>query len=95
MQAERSSAESLRAGVVGLGYAGEQHLKNFVRVPGVEPVELAGLEEDLLHDLGGRYGVPDLYANWEELVARDDLDIVSIGAPNHLHAQVYERAAAG
>jgi predicted dehydrogenase len=86
LQVERSSAEPLRAGVVGLGYAGDQHLKNFVRVPGVEPVALAGLEEDLLGELGGRYGVHDLYTSWEELVARDDLDIVSIGAPNHLHA---------
>jgi predicted dehydrogenase len=64
LQAERSSTEPLRAGVVGLGYAGEQHLKNFVRVPGVEPVALAGLEEDLLGELGGRYGVQDLYTSW-------------------------------
>ena len=95
MQAERSSAEPLRAGVVGLGYAGEQHLKNFVRVPGVEPMALAGLEEVRLGELGGRYGVQDLYTSWEELVARDDLDIVSIGAPNHLHAPIAMAALAG
>jgi predicted dehydrogenase len=92
---QRSSAELLRAGVVGLGYAGEQHLKNFVRVPGVEPVALAGLEEDRLGELGGRYGVPDLYTSWEELVARDDLDIVSIGAPNNLHAPIAIAALEG
>jgi NAD-dependent oxidoreductase involved in siderophore biosynthesis len=92
---ERTSTEPLRAGVVGLGYAGEQHLKNFVRVPGVEPVALAGLEEERLVELGGRYGVPDLYASWEELVARDDLDIVSIGAPNHLHAPIAVAALEG
>jgi predicted dehydrogenase len=85
---EAESKELLRAGVVGLGYAGEQHLKNFVRVPGVEPVALAGLERDRLRELGGRYGVPDLYTSWEDLVSREDLDIVSIGAPNHLHAPI-------
>jgi predicted dehydrogenase len=95
LQAERFSAEPLRAGVVGLGYAGDQHLKNFVRVSGVEPVALAGLEEDLLGELGGRYGVHDLYTSWEELVARDDLDIVSIGAPNHLHAPIAIAALEG
>jgi predicted dehydrogenase len=92
---ERSSTEPLRAGVIGLGYAGEQHLKNFVRVPDVEPVALAGLEEEKLVQLGRRYGVPDLYASWEELVARDDLDIVSIGAPNHLHAPIAVAALEG
>ena len=95
MQAERSSAEPLRAGVIGLGYAGEQHLKNFARVPGVEPVALAGLEEVRLGELGGRYSVQDLYTSWEELVARDDLDIVSIGAPNHLHAPIAIAALEG
>jgi predicted dehydrogenase len=95
LQPERSSAASLRAGVIGLGYAGEQHLKNYRRVPGVEAVALAGLEEDKLNELGERYDVPALYTNWEDLVARDDLDIVSIGAPNHLHAPIAIAALEG
>src|SRR4028118_205211 len=88
LQAEGIVTEPLRVGVVGLGYAGEQHLKNFVRMPGVEAVALAGLEEDRLRELGGLYGVPNLYRSWVDLVARDDLDVVSIGAPNHLHAPI-------
>ena len=95
MAQETTFAEPLRAGVVGLGYAGEQHLKNFVRVPGVEAVALAGLERDRLRELGERYGVQDLYTSWEDLVARDDLDIVSIGAPNHLHAPIAVAALEG
>jgi predicted dehydrogenase len=82
------NAEPLRVGVVGLGYAGEQHLKNFVKMPNVEAVALAGLEEHRLRELGGLYRVPNLYRSWEDLVAREDLDVVSIGAPNHLHAPI-------
>jgi predicted dehydrogenase len=92
---EAPSVEPLRAGVVGLGYAGEQHLKNFVRVAGVEPVALAGLERDRLRQLGKTYGVPDLYTSWEDLLSRNDLDIVSIGAPNHLHAPIAIAAVEG
>jgi predicted dehydrogenase len=95
LQPERPSDEPLRVGVVGLGYAGEQHLKNFLRMPNVEAVALAGLEEDRLQELGGRYGVPNLYKSWEDLVARDDLDVVSIGAPNHLHAPIAISALKG
>ncbi|MEJ7842874.1 MAG: Gfo/Idh/MocA family oxidoreductase [Rubrobacter sp.] len=87
--------EPLRVGVVGLGYAGEQHLKNFVKMPNVEAVALAGLEEGRLRELGGLYGVRNLYKSWEELVARDDLDVVSIGAPNHLHAPIAIAALRG
>jgi len=78
----------LRVGVVGLGFAGETHLKNYLRLPGVEAVALAGLEEDRLRELGEAYGVPNLYRGWEKLVAREDLDAVSIGAPNHLHVPI-------
>jgi predicted dehydrogenase len=92
---EAPSVELLRAGVIGLGYAGEQHLKNYARVSGVEPVALAGLERDHLRELGKRYGVPDLYTSWEDLVSREDLDIVSIGAPNHLHAPIAVAALEG
>ncbi|MGI8859481.1 MAG: Gfo/Idh/MocA family protein [Rubrobacteraceae bacterium] len=91
----RTEESPLRVGVVGLGYAGEQHLKNFVRMPNVEAVALAGLEEERLRELGEHYGVRDLHGSWEDLVARDDLDVVSIGAPNHLHAPIAIAALEG
>ncbi|WP_207956785.1 Gfo/Idh/MocA family protein [Rubrobacter tropicus] len=85
---QNSDTKPLRVGVVGLGYAGGQHLKNFVKMPNVEAVALAGLEEERLKELGGQYGVPNLYTNWEDLVAREDLNAIGIGAPNHLHAPI-------
>ncbi|NQX12658.1 Gfo/Idh/MocA family oxidoreductase [Microbacteriaceae bacterium VKM Ac-2855] len=79
-----ASAE-LRVGVVGLGFAGTTHLDAFTDLPGATVVALAGKEEARLHELGDTRGVPNLYTDWEDLVARDDLDIVSIGVPNDLH----------
>ena len=75
----------LRVGVIGLGFAGTTHLDAYAALPGVKVVALAGQEEPRLQELGATRGVPDLYHDWEDLVARDDLDIVSIGVPNHLH----------
>jgi predicted dehydrogenase len=80
--------EPLRVGIIGLGWAGEQHLKNYIRLPNVEAAALAGLEEPRLRELGQRYGVPNLHCHYEELVAREDLDAISICVPNHLHAPV-------
>ena len=84
----------LRVGVVGLGFAGTTHLDAFQALPGARVVALAGQEEERLRELGATRGVPDLYADWEELVARDDLDIVSIGVPNHLHHPIAVAALA-
>jgi predicted dehydrogenase len=62
--------EPLRVGVVGLGWAGEQHLKSYLWLPNVEIVALAGLEEPKLHELGQRYGVPNLHRDYEEVRSR-------------------------
>ncbi len=80
-----SPTSDLRVGVIGLGFAGTTHLDAFTALPGATVVALAGQEEPRLHELGASRGVQHLYRDWEELVARDDLDVVSIGVPNHLH----------
>ncbi|MEJ7654264.1 MAG: Gfo/Idh/MocA family oxidoreductase [Chloroflexia bacterium] len=36
--------------------------------------------------------MPNLHADWEALLARDDLDVVSVCVPNSLHAPVTIRA---
>jgi len=78
----------LRVGVVGLGFAGTTHLDAYLKVPGVEVVALAGQEPERLAELGETRHVPHLYHDWQDLVARDDLDIVSVGTPNFLHEPI-------
>ncbi len=77
--------EPLRVGVVGLGFAGTTALDAFRSLPGVEGVALAGQEAARLQELGETRSVPHRYHDWEDLVARDDLDVVSVGVPNALH----------
>jgi predicted dehydrogenase len=82
------AAKPLRVGVVGLGFAGETHLKSYLQIPGVEAVALAGLEDAKLKQLGATYNVPHLYHHYEDLLRRDDLDIISVCVPNYLHAPI-------
>ena len=88
---DNADVRPLRVGVIGLGFAGTTHLDSYLKVPGVEVVALAGQETERLHELGESRHVPHLYADWEDLVARDDLDIVSVGTPNYLHAPDHDR----
>lgn len=85
MNVTDTSTDDLRVGVIGLGFAGSTHLDAFTDLPGATVVALAGQEPARLEELGRSRGVPHLYADWQDLVARDDLDIVSIGVPNDLH----------
>lgn len=86
--------ETLRVGVVGLGYAGTTHLTSFLGLPNVEVDALAGKEPDRLALLGARHGVPHLLSAWEDLVVLPEIDIVSIGAPNALHHPIAMAALA-
>ena len=81
----RGGDRDLRVGVVGLGFAGTTHLEAFQALPGARVVALAGQEEARLHELGRAHGVERLVADWQDVVAMDDLDVVSIGVPNALH----------
>lgn len=86
--ASADELEKLRVGVVGLGWAGNRHLEGYAALPGVEITALAGLEADRLAELGREFDIPHLYSDYEELVARDDLDVVSVCTPNHLHEPI-------
>jgi predicted dehydrogenase len=88
MPEDASLQRKLRVGVVGLGWAGERHLEGYRELEGVEIAALAGLEEDRLQELGREYGVPHLFRDYQDLVDRDDLDIISVCTPNHLHSPI-------
>jgi len=77
-------APALKVGVVGLGM-GSVHVAAFAGIPGVEVVALAGKEADRRAELGAQFGVELLLENWQDLVALDELDAISIATPNFLH----------
>lgn len=79
---------TLKVGVIGLGWAGQQHLSAFHAIDGVEIVALAGMERELLAGLQSEYGIPHGFARWEDLVALEGLDAVSVAVPTFLHAPI-------
>jgi predicted dehydrogenase len=86
MSVSTNGNEPLRAGVVGLGWAGQQHMAAYDDLDGVELVGIAGMETGPLATLGDRYAVEHRVATWQELLEQADLDVVSIATPTALHA---------
>lgn len=85
-----SKQQVIRAGVVGLGWAGRQHMEAYAAQDGVELVALAGMEADQLALLGDRYGIAAerRYADWQDLITAGCVDVLSIAAPTTLHAPI-------
>jgi predicted dehydrogenase len=78
----------LRVGVIGIGWAGQQHLAAYHALPGTRIVALAGLEEPVRGKLAAKYAIEHEVAGWEDLLALDDLDAVSIAVPTFLHTPI-------
>ncbi|WAP52502.1 Gfo/Idh/MocA family oxidoreductase [Arthrobacter sp. ATA002] len=88
MNEQHTDRQVLRVGVIGIGWAGQQHIEAYRNIDGVEVVALAGMEAGLLAELQGRYGIRDCFAGWEELLELEDLDAVSVAVPTFLHAPI-------
>jgi predicted dehydrogenase len=85
-----NSSGRLRAGVIGLGWAGQQHMAAYAAAADVDLVALAGMEADTLQQLGDAYRIPKdrRYREWRELIDHGQLDLLSIAAPTTLHAPI-------
>lgn len=79
--------EQVRVGVIGCG-AGIFHLEGYSADPRVKIMALAGLDTDRCEMLAKRFDIPRVYREYQELLAQDDIDAVSIAVPNVLHKPV-------
>ncbi|MFJ4262678.1 Gfo/Idh/MocA family protein [Paenarthrobacter nicotinovorans] len=85
---QQATTATLKVGVVGIGWAGQQHLKAYSNIDGVEIVAVAGMEPELLALLKEEYSIPHAFARWEDMIELKDLDAVSVAVPTFLHAPI-------
>ena len=81
-------SERVRIGVIGVGQIGKIHLDNYRSIAGAEIVAVADLNGTEAHRVAEVYGVPDVYTDFRELLARDDVQAVDVCLHNNLHMPV-------
>lgn len=82
------STRSINIGVIGLGWAGQQHLAAYADLPNVNILAIAGQETDLLASLGDKFAVSHRLESWTDLLDVPGLDAVSVAVPTFLHATI-------
>lgn len=88
MADEQQELRPLRVGLVGAGNIAEAHLKAYQLIPGVEVVALADPADERRQLVGELYHIPDLTRDYQQIIERDDIDLISVCTPNHMHAPV-------
>ena len=79
-------------GVIGTGFIGPAHVEAMRRLPNAEVVALAGVDEATAKAKAEALGVPRAYGDYRKLLASDDIQVVHICTPNHLHFEMSKQA---
>ena len=93
---------SIGIAVIGFGWMGQAHSRAYRDIPvyfpesGIEPrlVAVADTVPSRVELARANFGFALGTADWRELMERDDIDVIDITAPNALHQELVEAAAA-
>ncbi len=83
----RRAKAKLRAGVIGIGM-GRLHMEGYATHPRSELLAVCDLNVARAKALAERCGARYVFRDWRQLIAMDELDLVSVAVPNYLHARM-------
>ena len=79
-----NTMNQLKVGVVGLRM-GQDHIDGYLTHPNVEIKAICDMIPDVLERVGNKYGIESRYTSYEEMIEKEQLDVVSIATPNRFH----------
>jgi predicted dehydrogenase len=82
---EQDLNRTIRIGVIGVGQIGKQHLDNYQKIEAAEVVAVADIDEAEVRRVSERFGIPHVYTDFRQLLARDDIEAVDVCLHNNLH----------
>jgi predicted dehydrogenase len=82
----------LRVGLIGLGEVAEIHLEAYKNIEGIEIVAGAELKKERLEGIVKQWKIKG-YADYEEMLRNEHLDIACVLTPARVHREVTEKAA--
>jgi len=79
-------ADAVRVGVVGTSWwADLMHLPGLSRHPRAELLALCGRSRDRAEALAEKYGVPQVFTDYRDLITHGNLQALVIATPDDLH----------
>ena len=84
----------VKVGIIGSGFEADIHAASFQIMPDeAEVVAVASPTPGNAQALAQRYGIPRVFQDYRQMLAEPDIAMVTITAPNALHAQMTSDAA--
>ena len=80
--------KEIRVGIIGAGMIGRDHANKYQQIPGTKVVAACDILEGKLTAFCDEFGIENRYADYRELLKRDDLDTIDVCLHNNLHAPI-------
>lgn len=93
-QQRKAGEQIVKVGIVGAKFAARLHAEAYKRCPNAKVVAVADIDEDALSSFQKDFEIEANYPDYHDMLARDDLQLVSVCVPNFLHKEVTLAAAA-
>ena len=82
-----------RAGIIGCGRVANAHAQGYLNLPMTDLVAASDLIEPNLQEFGSKYNIPVLYTDYQEMLDKEALDIVSVCTWPEAHCELSVTAA--
>ena len=82
------SQAQIRIGIIGAGFAKTTHIPGFMNCRNAKVTAIASARRAHAEEVAREFGIPHVEADWQSLVARDDVDLVSIVTPVVTHCEM-------
>ncbi len=92
--------KKLNVGIIGRGFMGRAHSNAYLKVSRFFDLEYepvlkcaSSRNHEKLKAFADRWGWQSIETDWRKLIERDDIDLIDICVPNHLHCEIAVAAA--
>src|SRR4051812_25062032 len=92
--------KTLNVGIIGYGFMGRAHSNAFRKVNNFFPLKhqvvlkaACGRDAAKTKDFAATWGYASVETDWKKLIARSDIDVIDVAAPNNVHAEIAIAAA--
>ena len=84
--------EKMKVAVAGVGFIGPAHIEALRRIPNIEVVAVSHPVADEVEQKAKDLGVPNGYADYNEMIEKEEIHAVHICTPNFLHYEMSKTA---
>lgn len=87
-----TNRQKWKIGIIGAGGISEAHLQAIKDEPRAEVTAIADVSAEMASHRASRHAIPSVFSDYQEMLAKAEIDAVIVCVPNDLHAETANHA---